>query len=88
MFQVGLKGDLSIGSEVIRLILDIGGYHKNVFTIAPSLEIRSEIDLALAALDVAITRSKHNSCPDDERASARKNWLVVAHRSNSRLRSR
>jgi 4-aminobutyrate aminotransferase / (S)-3-amino-2-methylpropionate transaminase / 5-aminovalerate transaminase len=59
MFQIGLEGDLVIAREVIGLILDIGGYHKNVITIAPSLEIsRSEMDLALAALDVVIVRAK------------------------------
>ena len=59
MFQIGLDGDLQIGREVIGLILDIGGYYKNVITLAPSLEIsQAEMDLALAALDVVVTRAK------------------------------
>ena len=34
------------------LVLDIGGYYKNVFTLAPSLEItRDEIDLGIELLD-------------------------------------
>ena len=59
MFQIGLEGDLVIGNEVIGLILDIGGYYKNVITLAPSLEIsRSEMDLALTALDIVLARAK------------------------------
>jgi len=59
MFQIGLEGDLEIGRDVIGLILDIGGYYKNVITLAPSLEIsQAEIDLALAALDVVVARAK------------------------------
>src|SRR5438309_11385940 len=39
MFQIGLEGDLSIGSRNLGLVLDIGGYYKNVITLAPSLEL-------------------------------------------------
>jgi len=59
MFQIGLEGDLLIGDEIMGLILDIGGYYKNVITLAPSLEIsKSEMDLALAALDVVVARAR------------------------------
>jgi 4-aminobutyrate aminotransferase/(S)-3-amino-2-methylpropionate transaminase len=59
MFQVGLEGDLQIDGATLGLILDIGGYYKNVITLAPSLEIcRSEIDLGVAALDLVLMRAK------------------------------
>ena len=59
MFQVGLEGNLEVGSDRIGLVLDIGGYYKNVITLAPSLEIsRVEIDQGLLALDVVIARAK------------------------------
>src|SRR5262249_4864678 len=45
MFQLGLEGGLQVGSEVMGLVLDIGGYHKNVITLAPSLDIgRDDMD--------------------------------------------
>jgi 4-aminobutyrate aminotransferase-like enzyme len=41
------------------LVLDIGGYYKNVVTLAPSLEItNAEMDLAHELLDQLITLSK------------------------------
>src|SRR6267378_901174 len=61
MFQIGLEGDLSIGSRTIGLVLDIGGYYKNVITLAPSLEITmQELDLAALALDQVISRAKQS----------------------------
>jgi 4-aminobutyrate aminotransferase/(S)-3-amino-2-methylpropionate transaminase len=59
MFQIGLDGDLSLDSRRMGLVLDIGGYYKNVITLAPSLEITTaEIDLAARALDQVLTRAK------------------------------
>ncbi len=59
MFQIGLDGDLSLNDRKIGLILDIGGYYKNVVTLAPSLEITyEEMDLAHDLLDLVITRAK------------------------------
>jgi 4-aminobutyrate aminotransferase-like enzyme len=59
MFQIGLEGDLSIGARRMGLVLDIGGYYKNVITLAPSLEItEAEIDLAALALDQVLARAK------------------------------
>ncbi len=59
MFQLGLEGDLTIGSRTLGLVLDIGGYYKNVITLAPSLEITTEeMDLAALALDQVITRAR------------------------------
>ena len=38
------------------LVLDIGGHYKNVFTLAPALDItREEIDLGLELLDHLFT---------------------------------
>ena len=59
MFQIGLEGDLSISGRTLGLVLDIGGYYKNVITLAPSLEITAqEIDLAAAALEQVLQRAK------------------------------
>ncbi len=59
MFQLGLAGELQLGGATKGLILDIGGYYKNVITLAPSLEISpSEINEAILALDSVITQAK------------------------------
>jgi 4-aminobutyrate aminotransferase-like enzyme len=59
MFQIGLEGDLAIGARRMGLVLDIGGYYKNVITLAPSLEITAaEIDLAALALEQVLVRAK------------------------------
>ena len=40
------------------LVLNVGGYYKNVITFAPSLEISDEeIDLAIKLLDQLFTRA-------------------------------
>jgi 4-aminobutyrate aminotransferase/(S)-3-amino-2-methylpropionate transaminase len=55
--EEALKGDLEYQGKTYGLVLDIGGYYKNVITFAPSLEItKSEIDLAMALLDQLFTR--------------------------------
>ena len=52
-----MKGDLEINGKRYGLILDVGGYYKNVITLAPSLEITAEeIDLALKLLDALLRR--------------------------------
>jgi 4-aminobutyrate aminotransferase/(S)-3-amino-2-methylpropionate transaminase len=52
-----MKGDLEVDGRTLGLILDVGGYYKNVITLAPSLDItREEIDLALKLLDALLTR--------------------------------
>lgn len=54
----GMKGDLQVGAKMYGLVLDVGGYHKNVITFAPNLLItREEIDLALSLLDQLLTRA-------------------------------
>ena len=57
MVDIGLAGDLEHEGKKIGLVLDIGGYYKNVITLAPSLEIsEAEIDLAIKLLDQLFTR--------------------------------
>jgi len=57
IFQAGLKGDLDVDGRKYGLVLDVGGYYKNVITIAPAFDIeRSEIDLAVGLLDRLISR--------------------------------
>ena len=52
MVDEALKADMEVGGKCYGLVLDIGGYYKNVITLAPSLEISyEEIDLALVLLD-------------------------------------
>jgi 4-aminobutyrate aminotransferase-like enzyme len=54
----GMKGDLQVGTKMYGLVLDVGGYHKNVITLAPNLLIsHEEIDLALALLDQLLIRA-------------------------------
>ncbi len=57
MVDEGLKGDLEVDGRKYGLVLDIGGWYKNVITLAPSLHIsKSEIDLAIRLLDAVMTR--------------------------------
>jgi 4-aminobutyrate aminotransferase-like enzyme len=52
-----LRADLEHGGKRYGLVLDIGGYYKNVITLAPALTIsRDEMDLALALLDRLLQR--------------------------------
>ena len=52
-----LKGDLEVNGRKYGLVLDIGGYYKNVVTLAPSLHIsKDEMDLALQLLDCLLGR--------------------------------
>ena len=61
MVDIGLAGDLDHHGKKIGLVLDIGGYYKNVITFAPSLHISSEeIDLAMSLLDQLLTRAKRS----------------------------
>ncbi|MDR4494870.1 MAG: aspartate aminotransferase family protein [Nitrospirales bacterium] len=52
IFEAGLAGGLPSSRGPMGLVLDIGGHYKNVFTLAPSLDItRGEIELAIELLD-------------------------------------
>jgi 4-aminobutyrate aminotransferase / (S)-3-amino-2-methylpropionate transaminase / 5-aminovalerate transaminase len=57
IFAAGLAGDLDARGKKMGLVLDVGGYYKNVFTLAPSFTItREEMDLAIELLDQLFTR--------------------------------
>ena len=59
MADEGMKGDLMVNGKAYGLVLDVGGYYKNVITLAPSLLISyPEIDLALVLLDQLFTRAR------------------------------
>lgn len=59
MVDIGLSGTLDYKGQKTGLVLDVGGYYKNVITFAPSLEIsRAEIDQGMALLDQLIVRAK------------------------------
>lgn len=57
MFNEGLKGDLEVDGKRYGLVLDIGGYEKNVITLAPSLMIsEAEIDLGIRLFEMLLKR--------------------------------
>ena len=57
MVDEALKADLIVDGRSYGLVLDIGGYYKNVVTLAPSLHMSvKEIDLALRLLDQLLHR--------------------------------
>jgi 4-aminobutyrate aminotransferase-like enzyme len=57
MCDVGMSGTLEAKGKKYGLVLDIGGYYKNVITLAPALTITTEeMDLALTLLDQLFTR--------------------------------
>ena len=57
MVDEGLKGDLEVDGTTYGLVLDIGGYYKNVVTLAPNLHItKHEMDLSLKLLDRVLHR--------------------------------
>ena len=59
MVDIGLAGDLDHDGRKMGLVLDVGGYYKNVITFAPSLLItKPEIDLAMRLLDQLLWRVK------------------------------
>jgi 4-aminobutyrate aminotransferase-like enzyme len=57
MVAEAMKADLDVAGKRYGLVLDIGGYYKNVITLAPSLDITyEEIDLAMQLLDQLFKR--------------------------------
>ncbi len=57
IFAEGMKGDLLVRGRRMGLVLDVGGYYKNVFTIAPSFTItEDEVDLSIELLEQLIRR--------------------------------
>ena len=60
MVEEGMRCTLSAGGKPCGLVLDVGGYYKNVFTLAPALTItQEEMDLALNLLDQLFKRCLH-----------------------------
>ncbi|MDD5437147.1 MAG: aminotransferase class III-fold pyridoxal phosphate-dependent enzyme, partial [Candidatus Omnitrophica bacterium] len=58
MEEIGLAGNLTTGGKKRGLVLDIGGYYKNVFTMAPSFYItEEEIDLGVDLFEEALTKA-------------------------------
>ncbi|WP_018609296.1 aspartate aminotransferase family protein [Uliginosibacterium gangwonense] len=59
MVDIGLAGGLQHKGKKCGLVLDVGGYHKNVITFAPSLHISTEeIDLGIELLDQLLNLAK------------------------------
>lgn len=59
MVDIGLAGELEHQGKRMGLVLDVGGYYKNVITFAPSLHITpEEVDLAIVLLDQLLTKAK------------------------------
>ena len=57
IFEEGLKGNINARGREYGLVLDVGGYYKNVFTLAPSLEItEDEIDLGVELFENLLKR--------------------------------
>ena len=63
MFIEGMKGDLDARGRKMGLVLDIGGYYKNVLTLAPCFEMtEGEIDLAVELIEQLIRRCAKDRC--------------------------
>ena len=63
MFAAGMKGDLDARGVRMGLVLDIGGYYKNVLTLAPCFEMtEDEIDLAVELIEQLIRRCAPDRC--------------------------
>ena len=57
IFAEGISGTLTGHGRTMGLVLDVGGYYKNVFTIAPGFDIPDEeIDLAVELLEQLFRR--------------------------------
>ena len=57
IFAEGMKGDLNVRGRKMGLVLDVGGYYKNVFTLAPSFEMtEEEIDISIEMFEMLIKR--------------------------------
>ena len=57
IFQEGMKGDIEVQGNRYGLVLDVGGYYKNVFTLAPALTITyEEIDLFAELFEALLKR--------------------------------
>ena len=58
IIDIGLSGKLTAGGKQRGLVLDVGGYYKNVFTLAPSFYItEKEMDLAVDLFEEALSKA-------------------------------
>ncbi|MDD5194420.1 MAG: aminotransferase class III-fold pyridoxal phosphate-dependent enzyme [Candidatus Omnitrophica bacterium] len=56
--EIGLSGKLSSNGKKYGLVLDVGGYYKNVFTMAPSFYIsEKEMDLSIDLFEQAMIKA-------------------------------
>jgi 4-aminobutyrate aminotransferase-like enzyme len=56
--EIGLSGKLTAGGKRRGLVLDVGGYYKNVFTLAPSFYItEKEMDLGVDLFEEALSKA-------------------------------
>ena len=61
IFAEGIKGDLQTRGRKYGLVLDVGGYYKNAFTLAPAFTItQEEMDLGLDLLNQLFQRCVDN----------------------------
>ncbi|MEZ0329370.1 MAG: aminotransferase class III-fold pyridoxal phosphate-dependent enzyme [Dissulfuribacterales bacterium] len=57
IFQEGMKANIRIRNQAYGLVLDIGGYYKNAFTLAPALTISyEEMDLFIDLFEALLIR--------------------------------
>lgn len=57
IFNEGLKGNIQLNGKQYGLVLDVGGYYKNTFTLAPCLNITiEEIDLGILLFEELLKR--------------------------------
>jgi 4-aminobutyrate aminotransferase-like enzyme len=57
IFQEGMGGEVLFNGKKYGLVLDVGGYYKNTFTLAPALTISyEEIDLFIGLFEALIHR--------------------------------
>lgn len=57
IFQEGMKGDIRVNGKKFGLVLDVGGYYKNTFTLAPALTIAyAEMDLFIDLFEALLRR--------------------------------
>ncbi len=57
MFALGLEGNLDARGRRMGLVLDVGGYYKNVFTLAPAFDMtEEEMDISVELIEQLIRR--------------------------------
>ena len=57
MFALGLEGNLHARGRRMGLVLDVGGYYKNVFTLAPAFDMtEEEMDISVELIEQLIRR--------------------------------